>query len=129
MKAKPRHNGKQAESFVVTNVTTGSTVCTQGRLANTFMTRLFGLLGRRGLDPEAGLLIRPSSGVHTFGMCFAIDIVCLDKRRRVIAAFEDIGSGTVRGLSLKTRSVLELPAGRIRQCGINRGDELVFGCD
>lgn len=129
METRSGHKGKQAGSFVVTNVTTGSTVCTQGMLANTFVTRLFGLLGRRGLDPDAGLLIRPSSGVHTFGMSFAIDIVCLDKRRCVIAAFEHIGSGTIRGLSLKTRSVLELPAGRIRQCGIKPGDELAFGCD
>lgn len=129
MEAKAEHTGNHASSFVVTNVTTGSAVCTQGRLANTFVTRLFGLLGRRGLDPGAGLLIRPSSGVHTFGMCFSIDIVCLDKRRCVIATFEDIGSGRIRGLSLKTRSVLELPAGRIRQCGIKAGDELIFGCD
>lgn len=123
------HGYNQATSFFVTNATTESIVCTQGFLANTFKTRLFGLLGRSGLDPGTGLLIRPSSGVHTFGMSFPIDIVSLDKRNCVIAAFEGIGPGTIRGLGLKTRSVLELPAGRIRECGIKPGHELIFGCD
>ncbi len=123
------HGYNQATSFFVTNATTESIVCTRGFLANTFKTRLFGLLGRSGLDPGTGLLIRPSSGVHTFGMSFPIDIVSLDKRNCVIAAFEGIGPGTIRGLGLKTRSVLELPAGRIRECGIKPGHELIFGCD
>ncbi len=129
MKVRPKRTTKQSGPFIVRNVRTGGTVCTQGVLANTFSTRLCGLLGRRSLDPEEGLLIRPSSGVHTFGMSFPIDIVSLDKRRRVIGVFEDIGAGTIRGLNLKTRSVLELPAGRIRLCGIKPGDELIFGCD
>ena len=111
---------------VITDGSNGSIVCTQGVLANTFRTRLFGLLGRKCLVRGAGLLIKPSSGVHTFGMAFPIDIVSLDRNHRVIGVFENIGAGTVRGLGLRTRSVLELPAGRIRECGIETGDELIF---
>ncbi len=113
-------------AFVITDGTTGEVVCTHGILANTFRTRLFGLLGRRGLEEGAGLLIRPSSGVHTFGMSFPIDIVSLDKNQRVIETFEDTGAWTIRGLGVKTRSVLELPAGRIRKCGIKPGHELIL---
>ncbi len=113
-------------SVVIRDQSSGSVVCTQGIVANTFRTRLFGLLGRKGLESGAGLLIQPSSGVHTFGMSFPIDIVTLDKTRRVIGVFENTGAWAVRGLSPKTRSVLELPAGRIRECGIEPGHQLVI---
>jgi len=112
--------------LLIKDGTKGSIVCTEGVLANTFRTRLFGLLGRKGLKEGSGLLIKPSSGVHTFGMSFAIDIVTLDQNHRVLGAFENIGPWTIRGLSLKTRSVLELPAGRIQECGIEPGDELTL---
>lgn len=115
-----------SKPLTITNSTKGTVICAEGRLADTFFTRLFGLLGRKGLEESAGLLITPSSGVHTFGMSFPIDIVSLDAKNRVLGAYENIGPWTVRGLSLKTRSVLELPAGRIRQCGIQPGDVLAM---
>src|ERR1700712_2618613 len=113
--------GSPQGQLVIKDGTKGSVVCTEGVLANTFRTRLFGLLGRKGLKQGSGLLIRPSSGVHTFGMSFPIDIVSLDRNFRVLGVFENTGAWTIRGLSLKTRSVLELPVGRIRECEIAPG--------
>ncbi len=124
MKSLKKQAVRSSGSVVIRDQSTGKVVCAQGKLANTFRTRLFGLLGRKGLDAGSGLLIQPSSGVHTFGMSFPIDIVALDSNRRVIGIFENIGAWTIRGLSFKTRSVLELPAGRIRECSIAPGDEL-----
>jgi uncharacterized membrane protein (UPF0127 family) len=118
--------GSPQAQLVIKDGTKGSVVCTQGVLANTFRTRLFGLLGRKGLKQGAGLLIKPSSGVHTFGMSFPIDIVTLDRDYRVLGVFENTGPWTIRGLSLKTRSVLELPAGRIQECNIEPGDTLTL---
>ncbi len=123
MRDKQR-DGAGKSTLVITNQSNGCVVCTDARFADTFRTRLFGLLGRRSLKPDSGLLIKPSSGVHTFGMLFPIDIVSLDRDQRVLGAFENTGPWTVRGLSMKTRSVLELPAGRIQQCGISAGDQL-----
>lgn len=108
----------------IVNRTQQSVVCASASLADTFRTRLFGLLGRRGLADDAGLLLKPCSGVHTFGMAFAIDIVSLDKSDRVIGIYQEIGPWKVRGLSLHTRSVLELPAGQIRRSGVALGDRL-----
>jgi uncharacterized protein len=118
--------GSPQGQLVIKDGTKGSVVCTEGVLANTFRTRLFGLLGRKGLKQGAGLLIKPSSGVHTFGMSFPIDIVTLDRDYRVLRIFENTGPWTIRGLSLKTRSVLELPAGRIQECKIEPGDTLTL---
>ncbi len=115
---------KSHGSFVARSVDTGAVLCREGRFANTFVTRLFGLLGKKSLPDGQGLLIEPSSGVHTFGMSFPIDIVALDGENNVVGAFERIGPWKVRGLGRKTRSVLELPAGRIYECGVRAGDRI-----
>ncbi len=93
--------------------------------ADTGVTRLFGLLGKRKLEASTGLLIVPSSGVHTFGMLFPIDIIALDSGMRVRGVWEKVGAFRFAGLSWKTRSVLELPAGTIRESHTEVGDQLV----
>lgn len=113
-----------ASKIAVWNETSQSNVCGNATLADTAMTRLFGLLGKRVLEEEAGLLIRPSSGVHTWAMSMAIDVLALDKDNVVIGAYEHVKPWRVCGLSLRTKSVLELPAGRISRCQVAVGDRL-----
>jgi uncharacterized membrane protein (UPF0127 family) len=125
MQKQKTKSQSKSHSVVITDGTKGCVVCSEGNLANTFRTRLFGLLGRKGIPAGGGLLIQPSSGVHTFGMSFPIDIVSLDKNRRVIGLFHSTTAWKIRGLNFKTKSVLELPAGRILECGIEPGDELL----
>src|ERR671922_1038887 len=57
----------------------GAAVCESCRVADRFASRLRGLLGRRGLAPGEGLLIRPASSIHTFFMRFPIDVAFLDR--------------------------------------------------
>jgi uncharacterized membrane protein (UPF0127 family) len=57
-------------------------------------------------------------------MRFAIDVVALDRRNRVLGAWSNVSPWRIRGVSLRTRSILELPAGRIHECGIAPGDQL-----
>jgi uncharacterized membrane protein (UPF0127 family) len=95
-------------------------------LADGFLTRLFGLLGRSGLDPGCGILIRPSSGVHTLGMRFPIDVVALDKDLRVVKLWRRLPPYRVTSVNLQTRSVLELAPGQIDACGIEPGDRLAL---
>ncbi len=123
----PKTSSAKPSPLFISNATNGNVVCTQGLRADNFRTRLFGLLGRKSLAQDEGLLICPSSGVHTFGMAFHIDIVALDKDNCVIGAFHNIGPRAIRGLSLKTRSVLELPAGKIQACEIQLGHQLMIG--
>ena len=92
--------------------------------ADTFLSRLFGLLGETQLTPGSGLLIRPSSGVHTLGMLFTIDVVALDSAMRVVKVWPRLRPFRVTSVSLKVRSVLELPAGQIDACRIEHGDQL-----
>jgi uncharacterized membrane protein (UPF0127 family) len=85
--------------------------------------RRTGLLRHKKLDDGSGLWIIPCEAVHTFFMKFAIDLVYLDRKRRV--------RGTVRALApwrmsfcLPAHSVLELPPGTIDRTLTQKGDEL-----
>lgn len=93
-------------------------------IADNFLFRLVGLLGRKGLESGGGMLIQPSSGVHTFGMCFSIDVVTLDKNLRVLSVHPAVHPWRTSGLGWRTRAVLELPAGSTEHCPILPGDQL-----
>jgi uncharacterized membrane protein (UPF0127 family) len=103
-------------------VTVGSRI----GLANTSLTRLFGLLGKRGIEPGSGILIRPSSGVHTFFMMFPIDVVALDRNLCVLKVWRRLAPFRLTSVSFKTHSVLELAPGQIDHCGIEVGDQLAL---
>ena len=108
------------------NRTRATTVGTQITIADSSLTRLIGLVGRRRLDAGCGLLIRPSSGIHTFGMLFSIDVVALSRSLRVLKLWHRLAPFRITSISLKTHCMLELPAGQISNCQIQVGDQLEF---
>jgi uncharacterized membrane protein (UPF0127 family) len=110
--------------FKVTNTTRGTSVGESIELADTSLKRMFGLLGRRGLDAGEGLWIKPSSGVHTVGMSFSIDVIGLDKNLKVIKLWRCLPPLRVTSVSMKLRSVIELPCGVIQQTRTQLGDEI-----
>jgi uncharacterized membrane protein (UPF0127 family) len=108
----------------VINETRGTVVATTAEVAETSFTRMKGLLGRDGLDAGRGLWIKPSSGVHTIAMKFPIDVIGLDKDRRVIKLWQNLVPYRITSVHSKLRSVVELPAGCIAQCSVQVGDLL-----
>jgi len=109
----------------VANVTRGTVLGSEVQIADTALTRLVGLLAHSELSPGSGLLIEPSSGVHTFGMRFAIDVVALDRKLRVLGLWENLGPLRFAAISFKTCKVLELPVGAIRESGTQINDQLM----
>ncbi|HYM13453.1 MAG TPA: DUF192 domain-containing protein [Bryobacterales bacterium] len=91
--------------------------------ADTSKTRRVGLLKRSGLAKGEGLWILPCEGIHTFFMRFDIDVLFLDKHKRVVKTVERMRPWRM-SLSLRGRSVLELRAGTIAESGTQRGDLL-----
>lgn len=108
----------------VTNTTRGTTVGDKVELANTSLTRMFGLLGHKRLDAGEGLWIKPSSGVHTFFMRFTIDVIGLDANLKVIKLWHSLPPWRVTSVSMKLKSVVELPSGAIKAATVQVGDQL-----
>jgi uncharacterized protein len=83
-----------------------------------------GLLGREGLEPGEGLWIVGILGVHSFGMRFPIDVAYLDGDLRILHVIESMKPGRIGRLSLRTETVLELPAGTLAATETRKGDGL-----
>jgi len=110
----------------VVDATRGTLIGDRIEVADTSATRGKGLLGRTGLAAGAGLWIKPCSGVHMFGMKFSIDVIGLNGKREVIKLWPNLKPWRMSPISLRLRSVIEVPAGRIAECGIELGDVLVI---
>lgn len=80
--------------------------------ADTFSTRLFGLIPRRSLGEEEGLWLEPCAMIHMCFMSFAIDAVFLDRDLKVLRAIENFRPWSFSPWVYGARGVLELPAGR-----------------
>jgi len=94
-------------------------------VAETAKARRTGLLKHERLDPGQGLWIVPCEAVHSFGMKFAIDVLYLDRRKRVRKTRKDMAPRRISACLL-AHSVLELPAGTIERSRTQDGDQLVF---
>lgn len=84
-------------------------------------TRLRGLLGRDGLEPDAAIVLWPCAAVHTFGMRFAIDVVFLDRRLRVCDVRQDLRPGRM-AWHWRACAVIETGAGRAAALGLVAGE-------
>jgi uncharacterized membrane protein (UPF0127 family) len=92
-------------------------------IADTSAKRRAGLLKYPGLAPGEGLWLVPCEGVHTFFMKFPIDVVFLNKKRKVLKIRPSMGRRRI-ALSFRAHSVLELPAGRLAETATKAGDML-----
>jgi uncharacterized membrane protein (UPF0127 family) len=108
------------------NKTREAFLATEARVADGYFSRLVGLLGktRRWARAGHGLWIVPSHGVHTIGMLFAIDVIFLDRGKRVVHVEEYMRPFRISKVSLKSSTVLELPPHTIFRTGTQAGDQL-----
>ena len=110
------------------NLNTGRNVSTQVVIADTFMSRFLGLIPRKTMGEEEGLLLDPCSSIHMFFMSFSIDAVFLDKDFKVLRIFENLKPWRITPFIKNAESVLELPAGRCKG-RVSVGDRLEFTAD
>lgn len=107
------------------NVDRDSILAEAADVADTSQKRRTGLLKHESLEPGQGLWISPCESVHSFGMKFAIDVVYLDRKKKVRKLYRNMTPWRLSAC-LTAHSVLELPVGVIETTGTQRGDQLVF---
>ena len=104
--------------------TGGAVVCARARVADSFVTRLRGLMGRSRLARGEGLLIPRTSSIHTHFMRFSIDVVFRDGDGRVLSVARNLRPwrfARCRGAA----DVIELAAGECDRVGLDEGTRLV----
>jgi uncharacterized protein len=113
----------QPQAMLGRNVTRNSVLAESADIADTSGQRQKGLLGRDNLPVGQGLWIVPCESVHTCGMKVAIDVLYLDRKKRVRKLRRSMLPWRL-SMCLLAHSVLELPAGTIEQTGTTAGDQL-----
>lgn len=118
-------NGHNGDVYVY-NKTRETFIATQAEVADSYVSRLVGLLGRtkRWAQLGRGMWIVPSRGVHTIGMLFPIDLIFLSKQKEVVHVEEHVRPFRISKVSLKAESVLELPPHTIYRSNTQVGDQL-----
>jgi uncharacterized protein len=109
--------------FQITNLTRETVIATNVEIADTGAKRNRGLLGRNGLAAGDGLWIVPCQSVHTFGMQFSIDLIYLDSNHKIRKIRSSVSPWRV-SICLSAQSVVELPAGTVRETQTRPGDFL-----
>jgi uncharacterized protein len=107
---------KTKETFLAFRVT----------VADSIVSRLVGLLGKRSLSPDSGVWIVPANSVHTVGMLFTFDLVLIDKNFKVVGLRELLRPFRMTRPIFRAESVLELPAHAIIKSRTEIGDQLVI---
>jgi uncharacterized membrane protein (UPF0127 family) len=112
--------------FSVRNADRGTVLATRARLASSFVSRFFGLMGRKRVDEGGGLLLTRSASIHSFFMRFRFDAVFIGKDDRVVKTVPAMRQWWVAFGGKGARDVLELPAGVAAATGTQPGDLLVY---
>ena len=105
------------------NQTRNTVLADAVELADTSEKRRVGLLKHTRLEPGTGLWIVPCESVHTFFMKFPIDLVYIDRKRKVRKVRHAVPAWRLSAC-LTAHSILELPAGTAEKSGTLAGDEL-----
>jgi len=94
----------------VVNRNTGEVILQELNLADTFMKRFLGLMGKRELKPGSGLKIEPCNSIHTFNMKFPIDVIFLSEGHQVLKLISSMKSGRVSAIVKGAKYVIEANA-------------------
>jgi len=104
---------------------TGETLAEEVETADTYFTRLKGLMFRKNLPAGKGLLLDPCPQIHTCFMRFDIDAVFFDKNGFVLYVKENMKPWRFGRFVRGSRYTLELPGGTLGG-RVQKGDELVL---
>lgn len=110
----------------VYNRTRSTSLISRGRLADTFWTRLKGLLGSAPLESGEGLILVGEKSIHTLFMGFPIDVVYVNKDYQVIRTSSDMVPYRLGPFVTHCAYILELPVGTIEKSSTQVGDFLTF---
>jgi uncharacterized membrane protein (UPF0127 family) len=90
--------------------------------ARSLWERAAGLLALPPLQAGEALWLEPCGSIHTWGMRYAIDVLFLDRERRVLAVDQRIRPWRVVIAPRGTHVVVELPVGAA--ANVRPGDHL-----
>ncbi len=112
--------------FSVWNVSRNDSVAERVRLADTWWTRLRGMLGHPEPAPGEGMLLAPCQSVHMYWMKYALDVVFLDPDGCIVEIYHGLAPSKRSRWHRDADRALELRAGTLASANTQIGDRLVL---
>ena len=93
-------------------------------VADNFISRFIGLMGKKEFPEGNCLVITPCKSIHMFFMKFPIDVLFIDKDQKVTYIIENMKPWSFSRIVWNSYNVIELPAGTVSKTGTKTGDLL-----
>jgi uncharacterized protein len=100
----------------------GRIIASNVSVADNFWDRLSGYMFR-SKPHTMGILFEPAPSIHTFFMCFDLDVIFMDEKYQILKIYRQLRPWRHTWFHLKARKTLELPAGQFPS-DINEGETL-----
>ncbi|MBL7663711.1 MAG: DUF192 domain-containing protein [Bacteriovoracaceae bacterium] len=94
------------------NKTKNKTVLEKMKVADTFYTRLMGLMFVKHMDNYDGVLFKRSNAIHTFFMKFSLDVIFLNHKYQVVKVIKDMKPNRMTRMYFTAAHVIEVEAGK-----------------
>ncbi len=108
------------------NATQQVVLAQKARIADTFSSRLIGLLKKSALLPGEALVLPHCQSIHMFFMRFNIDVIFVDKNNKIVGLVERIKPFRLSPFFLKAKYAVELPEGTIALTQASLGHQVLL---
>lgn len=108
------------------NSETNEVILENAKIADCFASRFLGLMGKKDLPEEEGLIIKPCNSVHCFFMRFPIDVIFVDSDDRVVHIMPAMKPGRISPIVRRATYVIESNAHTLSE-KLRIGDEITIG--
>ena len=108
----------------ILNITKNTVIARNGIVADTFLSRMTGLLAKKFLAPGEALIITKCQSIHMFFMCFPIDVIFVDKNDHVIGLVERIKPFQLSPIFFRANYAIEVSEGTIVQTKTSINDKI-----
>lgn len=113
--------------MILAKVYKGNTlIADEVELANSFMTRFLGLMFRKSMDQNHGLLLVQCNSIHTFFMRFSIDAIFLSSEGEILKIDHSLRPSKISKPIKGAIMVLELNSQKASLHNLQIGDILII---
>ncbi|WP_249870302.1 DUF192 domain-containing protein [Oceanobacillus saliphilus] len=117
-------NKQEVLKIKLVNIDTDEAIAERVKGAYTFWSRFKGLMLTESMPENEALHISPCTAIHTFFMKYSIDIIYLNKEKEIVGIEEYLEPGRIGKKFMNVKSVIELPAGTIRNTSTAVGQKV-----
>ncbi len=106
----------------IINITKNTVIADRVEKADTFISRMTGLLNRDSIADDSALIITQCKSIHMFFMKFSIDVIFVDRKNTIVGVVEGIKPFSLSPAFYKSSYAIEGAPGMIKRSQCEVGD-------